>query len=562
MKKYIIAILALVVGLGLGWVFFAGDSQEPKHEHNLDTAEFWTCSMHPNVRSQEAGDCPICGMDLIPAKSGGSEVDNSAITLSDNQIRIANISTIVVGSSSANSSVTLSGKIGIDERKKYTQPSHFSGRVEKLYVNYTGAKVSNGQKIASIYSPELVLMQRELLSAYKEKESNPELYNSIVNKLKRKKVHDDQIEKIIESDEVEESFDLHSHHSGVVTKLLISSGDHVVMGDPIVELANLNSLWVEFDAYESDLADIDVGGVVSFTVPAYPNKTFRSKIEYIDPLINKDTRTARIRGSVNNSSGLLKPEMLVNGAVNSSSNNESIIIPKSAVLWTGERSVVYVKVPNTDEHVFEAREVKIGKLTDSGYPVLNGLNNGEEIAKNGAFSIDAAAQIAGKKSMMTMEKKKANNVAQEKDETRDEIDFSGLLPYYMDLQEAFVATDLQKAKSNSKKLANYISSELISTNELKESKHEQQIESLLSLSKGIDNDSDIEKARKKFSNISVLLIDIMDDTKSFDDELYVLKCPMATVGDSAVWLSKNKKVLNPYYGDEMLNCGFVKRELR
>lgn len=562
MKKYIVTILALIVGLGLGWVFFAGDSPEPKHDHSEETAEFWTCSMHPNVRSQEPGDCPICGMDLIPAKSGSSEVDNSAITLSDNQIRIANISTIVVGSSSANSSVTLSGKIGIDERKKYTQPSHFSGRVEKLYVNYTGAKVSNGQKIASIYSPELVLMQRELLSAYKEKESNPELYNSIVNKLKRKKIHNNQIEKIIESGEVEESFDLHSHHSGVVTKLLISSGDHVAIGDPIVELANLNSLWVEFDAYESDLADIDVGGVVSFTVPAYPNKTFRSKIEYIDPLINKDTRTARIRGSVNNSSGLLKPEMLVNGAVNSSSNSESIIIPKSAVLWTGERSVVYVKVPNTDEHVFEAREVKIGKLTDSGYPVLNGLNNGEEIAKNGAFSIDAAAQIAGKKSMMTIEKKKASNVAQEKDETRDEIDFSGLLPYYMDLQEAFVATDLQKAKSNSKKLANYISSEIISTNELKESKHEQQIESLLSLSKGIDNDSDIEKARKKFSNISVLLIDIMDDTKSFDDELYVLKCPMATVGDSAVWLSKNKKVLNPYYGDEMLNCGFVKRELR
>ena len=562
MKKYIVTILALIVGLGLGWVFFAGDSPEPNHHHSEETAEFWTCSMHPNVRSQELGDCPLCGMDLIPAKSGGSEVDNSAITLSDNQIRIANISTIVVGKTSANSYVTLNGKIGIDERKKFTQPSHFSGRVEQLYVNYTGAKVSNGQKIASIYSPELVLMQRELLSAYKEKEDNPDLYNSIVRKLKRKKIHDEQIKKIIESGEVEERFDLHAHNSGVVTNLFISSGDHVSMGDPIVELANLNNLWVEFDAYESDLAEVAIGDMIEFEVPAYPNKKFKSRINYIDPLINNDTRTAKVRGSISNSSGLLKPEMLVSGTVNSGSDSESIIIPKSAVLWTGERSVVYVKVPDTDEHIFEARVVKLGKLTDSGYSVLEGLRNGEEIASKGTFSIDAAAQIAGKKSMMTMENKKATNVAQEKDDIREEIDFSGLLPHYMELQKSFVATDLQKAKSKAKQLANFISNQLLNTNELKKSEHESRVESLLSLSKGIADDSDIEDARKKFSNISVLLIDIMDATKSYDDKLYVMKCPMATVGDSAVWLSKSKKVLNPYYGDKMLNCGFVKRELR
>ena len=562
MKKIIIIILALIVGLGLGWVFFAGNTPKSTHNHSEDTAEFWTCSMHPNVRSQEPGDCPLCGMDLIPAKSGGSEVDNSAITLSDNQIRIANISTIVVGSSSGNSFVTLSGKIGIDERKKFTQPSHFSGRVEQLYVNYTGAEVSNGQKIASIYSPELVLMQRELLSAYKEKESNPDLYNSIVRKLKRKKIHDEQIKKIIESGEVEERFDLHAHNSGVVTNLFINAGDHLSMGDPIVELANLNNLWVEFDAYESDLAEVAIGDMIEFEVPAYPNKKFKSRINYIDPLINNETRTAKVRGSISNSSGLLKPEMLVSGTVNSSSDSESIIIPKSAVLWTGERSLVYVKVPNTDEHIFEARVVKLGKLTDSGYPILEGLRNGEEIASNGTFTIDAAAQIAGKKSMMTMENKKAGNVTQEKDEIRKELDFSGLLPHYLELQESFVATDLQKAKSKAKQLANFISNELISTNELKKSEHEQQIESIFSLSKGIVDDSDIEDARKKFSNISVLLIDIMDATKSYDDKLYVMKCPMATVGDSAVWLSKNKKVLNPYYGDKMLNCGFVKRELR
>lgn len=565
MKKYIITVLALVVGLGLGWVFFAGDSPETKHDHSEEIAEFWTCSMHPNVRSQEPGDCPLCGMDLIPAKSGGSEVDNSAITLSDNQIRIANISTIVVGSSSVNSLVTLSGKIGIDERKKFTQPSHFSGRVEQLYLNYTGAKVKSGQKIASIYSPELVLMQRELLSAYKEKESNPDLYNSIVRKLKRKKIHDEQIKRIIETGEVEERFDLHAHNSGVVTNLFINAGDHVSMGDPIVELANLNNLWVEFDAYESDLAEVAIGDIIEFEVPAYPDKKFKSRINYIDPLINNDTRTAKVRGSISNNSGLLKPEMLVSGTVNSSSDSETIIIPKSAVLWTGERSIVYVKVPNTDEHIFEAREVKIGKLTDAGYTVLNGLEMGELIATSGAFSIDAAAQIAGKKSMMTMEggkKKNKKTKHKHKTEKKNSVDLSGMLPNYMELQEAFVATDLPKAKEIAKKYANYIINNILNSNELKQSDYEQEVESIVDLSKGIAEDNDIEKARKKFSNISVLMIDIIDATKSYNDKLYVMKCPMATVGDSAVWLSKNKKVLNPYYGDKMLNCGFVKREIR
>ncbi|MFN3195296.1 MAG: efflux RND transporter periplasmic adaptor subunit [Chlorobiota bacterium] len=565
MKKYIITVLALVVGLGLGWVFFAGESPEPKNDNSEETAEFWTCSMHPNVRSQEPGDCPLCGMDLIPAISGGSEVDNSAITLSDNQIRIANISTIKVGSSSTNSFVTLSGKIEIDERKKFTQPSHFSGRVEQLNVNYTGATVSSGQKIASIYSPELVLMQRELLSAYKEKEFNPDLYNSIVRKLKRKKVHDEQIKKIIESGEVEERFDLYSHYSGVVTNLFISNGDHVSMGAPIIELANLNNLWVEFDAYESDLAEVEIGDIIEFEVPAYPNKKFKSRINYIDPLINNDTRTAKVRGSISNSSGLLKPKMLVSGTVNSSSDSETIIIPKSAVLWTGERSIVYVKVPNTDEHIFEAREVKIGKLTDAGYPVLNGLEMGELIATSGAFSIDAAAQIAGKKSMMTMEggkKKNKKTKHKHKTEKKNSVDLSGMLPNYMELQEAFVDTDLPKAKEIAKKYANYIINNILNSNELKQSDYEQEVESIVDLSKGIAEDNDIEKARKKFSNISVLMIDIIDATKSYNDKLYVMKCPMATVGDSAVWLSKTKKVLNPYYGDKMLNCGFVKREIR
>lgn len=575
MKKYVIIIIALIVGLAFGWLFFSGNDNAVTQDQSSETVEFWTCSMHPNVRAQEPGDCPICGMDLIPAKTGGSEVDNSSITLNENQIRIANIRTMVVGEGTASSNTRLNGKIVVDERQVFTQPSHFTGRIERLFINFTGAKVSSGQKIATIYSPELILMQKELLSAYSQKEERPELLSSIKNKLKRKKIHDEQINKIIEKGEVIDNFDIYAHQSGIVTKLFINSGGHISTGEPIIELANLNQLWVVFDAYEGNLANMRIGDVIKFKVTSYPDKEFSSTITYIDPIINSETRTAKIRGSINNSNGILKPEMLAIGNVSSSNSNNQLIIPESAVLWTGERSVVYVKTGNKDEFIFEAREVEIGQLTDSGYPIKNGLELGEEVAVNGAFSIDAAAQIAGKPNMMNMDKgdikpmkghdhgempmpepKKKSKISNNVKEINKTLDI------YMKLTDSFVKTDLAKAKINAKELSSYIKKNLLNNSSFKNSTHEKEIASIYKLANRILETSDIEKARKEFSNISVLMINLITETNVYDKDLFVLKCPMSSVGDSAVWLSDSKKILNPYFGDKMLKCGFVKNIIK
>lgn len=572
MKKYILAIITLVIGIALGWLFFAGGSTEDNHNHSQESVEYWTCSMHPNVRSQEPGDCPICGMDLIPAKSGGSEVDNSAITLTENQIRIANISTMIVGKGQTSSNTRLNGKIDFDERKVYTQPAHFTGRIEKLYINYTGAKVSAGQKLATIYSPELILMQKELLSAYKMRDKQPELFQSIKSKLMRKKIHQEQIDKIIAKGDVIDNFDVYAHQSGVVTKLFINSGDHVTTGDPIVELANLTQLWTIFEAYEGDLSSIHIGDIIKFTVPSYPGEVFQSTVNFIDPIINNETRTAKIRGSISNGAGKLKPQMLV-GNIDGKSSNQQLLVPASAVLWTGKRSVVYVKQPNTDEHIFEAREIEIGQLSNGQYPIINGLQSGEEIAVNGAFTIDAAAQIAGILNMMNMDKDDVEPMKGHDHGTGEmsipkstpekiNVDFSPLLPMYMNLNESFVQTDIEKVKSDSKVLSNYIKNQILNKDEIKKSSYEKKVASIYKLADQIANESDIEKSRSNYSSVSVLLIDLISSTNSYDKSIYILKCPMATVGDSAVWMSYEKQVQNPYYGDKMLKCGFVLREMK
>ena len=168
------------------------------------------------------------------------------------------------------------------------------------------------------------------------------------------------------------------------------------------QIADLSRLWVMFQAYENDLAGLKKGDTVEFTVGAYPGETFNARITYIDPVLNSMKRTVSVRAEVANPNDRLKPEMLAEGVVSSTldKGTDQLLVPKSAVLWTGERSVVYVKKPNTEQPTFEFREVVLGQRVGDQYVVKSGLETGEDVVTNGNFKIDSAAQLAGKASMM------------------------------------------------------------------------------------------------------------------------------------------------------------------
>jgi Cu(I)/Ag(I) efflux system membrane fusion protein len=157
-----------------------------------------------------------------------------------------------------------------------------------------------------------------------------------------------------------------------------------------------------FDAYESDLQFLHIGAKISFAVQAMPGVDFKGNIVFIDPVMDPITRVAKVRVETGNQSGNLKPEMFATGIVSSSLDQytENLVIPKSAVLWTGKRSIVYVKKSGTDESIFKIREIGLGPMLGESYVVTDGLAEGEEIVTNGTFSVDAAAQLAGKPSMM------------------------------------------------------------------------------------------------------------------------------------------------------------------
>ncbi|WP_158978615.1 efflux RND transporter periplasmic adaptor subunit [Cellulophaga sp. L1A9] len=405
MKKYIIYTAILALGILLGSFFFGGEStSETKHNHDIEAADsqLWTCSMHPQIMLPEPGLCPICAMDLIPAESSTQGLLADQFKLSENAIALANIQTTLVGTSTVNEDgIILSGKIVENEDNTAIQPAHFNGRIEKLYVTSLGEKVTKGQAVAQIYSADLIAAQQELITTYSIRESQPQLYKAVQNKFKNWKIHGDQLDEVLKTGQVKTSFTIYSHVSGVVTEIAVSDGAHIMDGKPIFKVSNLSTVWANFDVYENQISLFKKGQDIEVITSAYANKVFKGTVDFIDPILDTSTRTVKLRVVLNNKDQILKPGLFVEGKIKRTTTSESDVlsIPTTAVLWTGKRSVVYIK-SKTNEPVFEMREITLGNQIGDNYQVLEGLNNGDELVTNGTFTVDAAAQLQGKKSMM------------------------------------------------------------------------------------------------------------------------------------------------------------------
>jgi Cu(I)/Ag(I) efflux system membrane fusion protein len=404
-NKYLRYGLLVLAGLLLGWllsVLFRSSDQPKETQTEQTQGKIWTCAMHPQIRKPGPGKCPICGMDLIPLVQDATSMDFGAIHLSKEAAALANVLTTVVTKQDPIKEIRLYGKVQADERLLQSQVSFISGRIEKLFINFTGESVRKGQSLALIYSPELVNAQQELLEAVKFKQSQPAIYEAVKNKLRQWKLTEDQITAIETSGKVQTNIEVKATTSGVVTSKRVSNGDYISQGTVLYEVADLSSVWIMFDAYESDLPFINQGDAVTFSVQAMPGINFSGKVVFIDPLLDPVSRVAKVRVEMSNRGGKLKPEMFVTGSINAnlSEYKDKLIIPRSAVLWTGKRSIVYIQQAGTDEGIFKMREVELGPMLGNSYVIISGLNEGERIVTQGAFNVDAAAQLEGKPSMM------------------------------------------------------------------------------------------------------------------------------------------------------------------
>lgn len=532
--------------------------------------------MHPQIRQNEPGDCPLCGMDLIPLESTDVELDPMAVNMSPTAMQLAQVQTMVVDKGKTNKSIRLNGKVQADERLLSTQSSHIPGRIEKLSVNFTGEFITQGQVIAYVYSPELVTAQEELFEAKKIKESQPALFDAAKEKLKNWKLSEKQIDQIVASNKTIEQFPVLANVSGYVTKKMVNLGDYIKQGEALYEIADLSKVWVLFDVYESDMTWINKGDAVIYTVQSIPGKTFQGRISYIDPVIDPKTRVAKARLEATNKGLMLKPEMFATGTIEAKTNtgNASLTVPKTAVMWTGKRSVVYVMQMSAQGVSFIMREVTLGPELGESYVIEDGLQPGEEIAINGTFSIDAAAQLAGKPSMMNPEGGVAmtgHNHGGNTNSNMEKMPVSSkkttisedakkslqpLFDNYFKLKIALASDDFEKAKASGVAMNNSLGK--IDMNLFKGDAHSlwmQQSTALKPSLQHIEHLGDIKAIRGKFINISNLMIAIAESFAPLSTAIYIQNCPMADSNKGADWLSLDKEIQNPYFGESMLSCG-------
>ena len=462
-NKITIGLILIAFFLGL-WIP-NGDSTAKvatNNESHSSETQVWTCSMHPNVQLPESGQCPICFMDLIPLESESGSLQPNQLSMSESAMKLASIETIPAAYGIAKMEIHLSGKVEYDESRIRNITAWVPGRLERMFVDYTGITVNKGDHMMELYSPEVYTAQEELIQARKlvESSSGQSAFGqknvkatlaASREKLRLMGLLDKQIKKIESSESPTNLITVYSPMTGVVIQKNGVEGAYVKTGTNIYTIADLSRVWVIFDAYESDLPWLAFGQNVTFSAEAIPGETFKGHIAFIDPVLDAKTRTVKVRMNVQNPDGLIKPGMFVQGTIQatldgdgkainpelankwicpmhpevvrdqkgdcevcgmdlvksesmglintSGQKQENLLIPASAVLKTGNRAIVYVQIPGTDP-TFEGREVVLGSRVGDQYIVKSGLKAGELVVKKGNFKIDSAMQIAAKPSMM------------------------------------------------------------------------------------------------------------------------------------------------------------------
>lgn len=557
-NKIALLSLTLLIGVLLGWGFSALTSPKPDahaHAEGEGLPSIWTCSMHPQIRLPEKGDCPICGMDLIPADQESAGTSNSqAFQMTPEALALAQVQTIVVGGMQAKKELVLSGKLQADERESASLTAKFPGRIEKLFVTFTGEQVKAGQRIATIYSPELLTAQKELLEASKTKATFPQLYQASKDKLSLWKLSAAQIAEIERSGQVKERMDIFADQSGIVLQKNVSVGDYVSMGAVLFTVTNLNSLWLLLDVYESDLPFVALGDEIQFTVAGKPGETLNAKVTFVDPLINANTRAASVRAEIRNVDNTLKPEMFVTARVQTRTTGSlaEVMVPRTAVLWSGKRSIVYVKVPNASLPEFVMREVTLGNRLGENYQIASGLKAGEEIVSYGAFALDASAQLSGKPSLLNRSSTQQVEVSAAFSEQ-----LTAVVESYFLIKNNLVKDQMPtKAVQTLTQALAKVSTDGTGKDNAKWEKIKS---GLTEATAKIKASKDIASARTHFSSLSTQVIKLTETYKLNTAVVYKDYCPMAFDNKGGYWLSETEDIKNPYFGASMLTCGEVKQ---
>ncbi|MFN2238454.1 MAG: efflux RND transporter periplasmic adaptor subunit [Thermoanaerobaculia bacterium] len=408
--------LALLVALGflaaavisgiLIWQYSSDDEMAEAGE------TIYYCPMHPTITSPVPGNCPICGMNLIrrvnvdPAASSlaeaGSLGDLEAISMSPTQQVMANVATAPAELSVWDQDFVTTGAITYDETRLAQVTSYTAGRIERLFVQFTGDTVSRGQAVAQIYSPELHSSQQEYLLAIANRErmkkagfdgarsAANDLVESSRRRLQLLGMTDRQILEIERGGKPFSTTTIYSPVAGIVTARNAVPQQYVQAGEPLLEVADLSTVWVEADVYEKDLAKVTAGQSVLVTAPAYPGETFAGTVAFLEPVLSGQSRSNRARIQLANPELRFKPGMFVSVQLVQSTSEPVLTVPRTAVMDRGENQFVWVAAGDSR---YAPRQVTVGATDGDRAQILSGLEPGEVVVTAGGFLIDSESQL-------------------------------------------------------------------------------------------------------------------------------------------------------------------------
>lgn len=390
MKKNIILAVLLVFGVG-GTLLFSGCGRNDDGSAAGKIARFH-CPMHPAVVSDKPGDCPICGMKLVPieeqsaAPVSGTVPGLTAVSIMPEARQRMGLTLGTVEKRPLVRSIRTSARIVADETRLFRVTTKIDGWVDKLFVSTTGQAVRHGDPLLTIYSPQLVSAQQEYLSVLRLAGG---LKESARQRLRLWDISDEQIDRLEKTGQVEKMLTLYAPANGFVIEKAVLAGQKIMPGEPLMVIADLSTVWGDADIYESDLPYITANMPIELSLPYWPGKTFSGKVSFVSPSLDRETRTLKIRLEIPNPESLLKLEMYGDATL-SYSLGEKLTAPESAIMKTGER--IYAFRDDGDSKLVPV-EVTVGVRDGGYYEILSGLNDGDRVVTAANFLVDSESSM-------------------------------------------------------------------------------------------------------------------------------------------------------------------------
>ena len=456
----VLLIVLLGIAQRVGWLKTAGEAQSSSGVGSAAEAVH-TCPMHPQIRQPGLGDCPICGMPLVPATAGGADLDEFAVSIEPAQRRLANIKTVTVTEQPVSRQLQTIGSIEIDESRQATISSYIDGRLEKIYADYTGVEVQEGDHLAVVYSPQIYSAQIEYLEAKKTLESSSDSALASIREAQEKLADNsrqrllelgmtaDQLKELDATETAKSRLTIYAPMGGTVIEKLAEEGKYIEAGEPIYRIADLAMVWLMLELFPEDASRIRFGQQVQARLSSNPNEVLTGRVAFIAPNVDPSSRTVGVRVEFTNEQRKLRPGDYAEATITIPIGPEgeiydkdlagkwispmhpqiirdqpgpcpvcgmqlvpttrygyaatpvdqpvSVTIPRSALLLAGQNSVAYVE---TEAGRFELRVVKIGPFLKNNVVILEGIEPGEQVATSGNFLIDSQMQLAGKPSLI------------------------------------------------------------------------------------------------------------------------------------------------------------------